>query len=224
VDAGGSDIFNPGRIAAFQADFENLKTVTDIVSELNPIVAGFNITQGKTSTGRDLDWLDYSLAAAPFIGRVKGIRHLRYLDELAEVTPRPMAGSVRTVNPLFPSFGYNQNCVNCAITTEKRFRGIKVSAAPTAGPLPISAIADEFGGSFQDVSGMIEISRVLRESGEGARGIVFGADHARGFGHVWNARIDKGVIRFIDGQSGGLGVSNFDDFTDFRFLLTHPGR
>ena len=74
---------------------------------------------------------------------------------------------------------------------------------------------------------MMEIGSILSKSGNGARGIVFGADNARGFGHVWNVRIDSGVVRFLDSQPGiraGLGVSNFDDFTDFRFLLTSPGR
>jgi len=74
---------------------------------------------------------------------------------------------------------------------------------------------------------MIDIGRRLSQSGNGARGIVFGADHARGFGHAWNVRIDNGVVRFLDSQPAsraGLGVNNFDDFTDFQFLLTSPGR
>jgi hypothetical protein len=74
---------------------------------------------------------------------------------------------------------------------------------------------------------MMEIGSILSKSGNGARGIVFGADSARGFGHVWNVRIDNGVVRFLDSQPAGragLGVGNFDDFTDFQFLLTSPGR
>jgi hypothetical protein len=93
--------------------------------------------------------------------------------------------------------------------------------------LPISQITDEFGGSFENVSGPMEIGSILSKSGNGARGVVFGADHARGFGHVWNARVDNGTVRFLDSQPGakaGLGVDNFDDFTDFQFLLTSPGK
>lgn len=73
---------------------------------------------------------------------------------------------------------------------------------------------------------MIEIGSILSKSGNGARGIVYGADPVRGYGHVWNVRIDNGVVRYLDGQPGsnaGLGVENFTDFTDFKFLLTSPG-
>jgi hypothetical protein len=140
----------------------------------------------------------------------------------------PLAGSIRTVNPSFPAAGFNQNCVNCVIATEQRFAGVAgATARSSAGPLPITNIAGEFGGSFQNVSGMMEIGSILSKSGNGARGIVFGADSARGFGHVWNVRIDNGVVRFLDSQPAGragLGVGNFDDFTDFQFLLTSPGR
>jgi hypothetical protein len=140
----------------------------------------------------------------------------------------PLAGSIRTVNPNFPASGFNQNCVNCVIATEHRFAGLTgATALSSTGPLPISNIAGEFGGSFQNVSGMMEIGSILSRSGNGARGIVFGADSARGFGHVWNVRIDNGVVRFLDSQPAGragLGVDNFDDFTDFQFLLTSPGR
>ncbi len=104
------------------------------------------------------------------------------------------AGSIRTVNPNFPDSGFTQNCVQCVIATEKRFAGdTSAVASQTSGPLPISQIADEFGGSFENVSGMMEIGSILSKSGDGARGVVFGADHARGFGHVWNARFIFGV-------------------------------
>jgi len=74
---------------------------------------------------------------------------------------------------------------------------------------------------------MMEIGSILGRNGNGARGIAFGSDNARGLGHLWNVRIDRSVVTFIDSQPGaraGLGVGNFDDFTDFQFLLTSPGR
>jgi len=73
---------------------------------------------------------------------------------------------------------------------------------------------------------MVGIGMRLNVSGNGARGIVYGADKARGFGHVWNVRYDNGVVRFLDSQPGkraGLGIGNFDHFTDFKFLLTSLG-
>ena len=143
-------------------------------------------------------------------------------------TPRLEAGSIREVNPAFPAAGHTQNCVECVIATERRFAGdLSAVASPTSGPLPIRTITDTFGGAFQKVSGPAEIGSILSGSGDGARGIVYGADNARGFGHVWNVRIDDGVVRFLDSQPGakaGLGVGNFDHFTDFQFLLTHAGK
>ena len=32
-----------------------------------------------------------------------------------------------------------------------------------------------------------------------------------------------GMVRLLDKQSGGIGVNNFDYFTDFRFLFTSTG-
>ena len=139
-----------------------------------------------------------------------------------------LAGSIRTVNPNYPQVGFTVNCVNCVIATEKRFAGmVGVTAGASRVPLPISRITAEFGGQFENVSGMMDIARRLSASGNGARGIVYGADTARGYGHVWNVRIDNGVVRFLDSQPAGragLGVNNFNSFTDFKFLLTHPGK
>lgn len=39
----------------------------------------------------------------------------------------------------------------------------------------------------------------------------------------WNAVNQGGIVRFLDGQSGGIGVNNFDCFTDFRFLSMSLG-
>ncbi len=128
------------------------------------------------------------------------------------------AGSIRNVNPT----GNGVNCVNCSIATELTLRGAPASALPTAGPLPIGLITKEFGGSFQPVSGPMQIGSILSQSGEGASGVVFG--RGTGMNHVWNAVNQNGTIIFLDGQTGGLGVQNFDNFHSFQFLLTSPGR
>jgi RHS repeat-associated protein len=66
-----------------------------------------------------------------------------------------LAGAIRNVNPT----GGDVNCVNCSIATEYTLRGAPASALPTTGPLPISLITKEFGGSFTPVSGPMEIGR-----------------------------------------------------------------
>jgi len=129
-----------------------------------------------------------------------------------------LAGSIRNVNPRSGSV----NCVNCAIASEYTLRGAPASALPTTGPLPISLITKEFGGSFTPVSGPMEIGSILSRSGEGASGVVFG--QGTSMNHVWNVVNQGGNIRFLDGQIGGLGVQNFELFKKFQFLLTTPGR
>ena len=115
-----------------------------------------------------------------------------------------------------------QNCVNCSIATEYTLRGNPTSALATDGPLPINLITKEFGGQFAPVSGPMEIGSVLSKSGNGASGVVFGRG-AEG-NHVWNAVNQNGTIRFLDGQTGGLGVGNFNYFNDYQFLLIKAGQ
>lgn len=137
---------------------------------------------------------------------------------LNSAAERGLAGSIRNVNPT----GGGVNCVNCAIAAEYTLRGAPASALPTSGPLPISLITKEFGGSFAPVSGSMQIGSLLSRSGEGASGVVFG--RGAGMNHVWNVVNQGGNIRFLDAQAGGLGVRNFEHFSDFQFLLTTPGR
>ncbi len=130
-----------------------------------------------------------------------------------------LAGSVRNVNPTRGT----QNCVNCSIATDATLARHPASALP-GNPKSIRFLEKEFGGTFNPVSGQIEIGSTLSRSGNGARGIVFGQSRTPGnSGHVFNAVNQNGTIRFLDGQTGGLGVNNFDNFQNFRFLLTNPG-
>ena len=41
-------------------------------------------------------------------------------------------------------------------------------------------------------------------------------------GHVFNVINQGGTIRFLDAQAGGLGVNNFNNLQNFRFLPTNP--
>ena len=129
-----------------------------------------------------------------------------------------LAGSIRGVNPM----GGAMNCVNCAIASDATLAGAPASASPGV-PTSIGVLEDAFGGSFQPVSGEMEIGSILSQSGNGSRGIVFGESSNGDVGHVFNAINKNGSIQFIDGQIGGNGLSNFNNFTNFRFLLTNPG-
>ncbi len=127
------------------------------------------------------------------------------------------AGSVREVNPL----GGSSNCVNCAIATDSMLGGAPASALDVAVGVtgqPISILEDLYGGSFEPVAGPSEIASELSAAGPGSRGIVFGT-RGDDVGHVFNVVNQGGVIRFLDGQSGG--VASLHGFDGFFLLRTN---
>lgn len=73
-----------------------------------------------------------------------------------------------------------------------------------------------FGGSFTRVGGQSAIETQLLNAGNGAQGVVFGSRGAGRVGHVFNAINQDGVVRFLDGQTGG--PASFTGFLDFFFL------
>ena len=130
-----------------------------------------------------------------------------------------LAGSIRNVNVT----GGTVNCVNCAIAGDATLAGNAASALPGSESY-ISVLENTYGGSFQPISGQMQIGSILSQSGNGSRGVVFGESLISGEpGHVFNALNNNGSIQFIDFQSGGSGLNNFNNFQNFRFLLTHPG-
>jgi RHS repeat-associated protein len=128
-----------------------------------------------------------------------------------------VAGSIRNINPTRGMM----NCVNCAIAVDATLAGRPASALP-GGITKIDTLEKMYGGTFTPVSGPMEIGSFLRQSGNGSRGIVFGQSLIPGQpGHVWNAVNQSGNIRFLDGQTGGSGINNFNRFQNFEFLRTH---
>jgi RHS repeat-associated protein len=123
------------------------------------------------------------------------------------------AGSIRNVNPTRSA----TNCVNCAIATDATLAGRPASALQ-AGPTSIGVLEKMFGGQFTRVTGPRAIESQLLNAGPGARGIVFGSRGAGEVGHVFNAVNQNGVIRFLDGQAGG--VASFDGYRELFFLRT----
>jgi len=125
-----------------------------------------------------------------------------------------LAGSIRNVNPTGGSF----NCVNCAIATDATLAGRSASAMPGSAT-PITELETTFGGKFAPAT-QSEITDALIGAGSGSRGIVFG-DLGRGrAGHVWNAVNQNGIVRYLDGQSGGKAV--MEGYKGLRFLWTNP--
>jgi len=129
----------------------------------------------------------------------------------------PTAGSVRNVNPGYPGPGRVENCTNCAVATDAMLAGRQVSALPgrVANLFKLEAF---YQSSFEPVAGRAEMEVMLQNAGPGSRGIVFGGRNGVP-GHVFNAVNQGGVIRFLDGQVGG--VASFKRYDYFMFLWTH---
>jgi len=124
-----------------------------------------------------------------------------------------VAGSARLINPRNGS----ANCVNCATAMDATLAGNPASAL-----LSESKLISVLGSNWVSVAGQADVEATLLNAGNGARGIVYGADSAGGVGHVWNAVNQGGTINFIDAQIGGAGAQNFQYFQKFKLLLTNP--
>ncbi len=126
--------------------------------------------------------------------------HSRAIYSTAADAPSSVLdGSIRNVNPNRGLPKCTKNCQNCVIATDRTLGGTPASAMPSLIPLPRKNLEVLYGGEFANVSGMMEFGAALRQSGNGARGIV-GGSHPRGYGHVWNVVNQDGVIRFLDSQ------------------------
>lgn len=76
-----------------------------------------------------------------------------------------------------------------------------------------------YGGTFKPVAGHGEIETLMADAGHGSRGIVFGSRGPDTPGHVFNVVNQRGTVRFLDGQSGG--VASFDGYESFHLLRTN---
>ncbi|WP_420139756.1 PAAR domain-containing protein [Sphingomonas sp.] len=123
------------------------------------------------------------------------------------------AGTIRNINAV----GGDMNCVNCAIATDATLAGRPASALG-GGPFRLTVLEKEFGNKFGPETSIQNISSAMQESGPGSRGIVFGS-RGTNVGHVFNVTNQKGIVRFLDGQTGkAADVSGFDSF---RLLRTN---
>ncbi|MDM3888418.1 toxin glutamine deamidase domain-containing protein, partial [Pseudomonas sp. BCRC 81390] len=131
------------------------------------------------------------------------------------------AGSIKNVNPGYPGAGRTHNCVNCSIATDATLAGNPASALPinhTKG-VPLSVLEKQFSSKFGPVTAPENIAQQMANSGNGARGIVFGSYGPGQPGHVFNVVNQDGVVRFLDGQTGK--PANLSDFKTLQLLRTN---
>ncbi len=122
-------------------------------------------------------------------------------------------GSIRGLNAI----GGKMNCVNCVIATDATLAGNPASALG-GGPFNIGVLERHFGAKFGGDTTINSISETMSNAGNGARGIVFGS-RGNEVGHVFNVVNQKGVVRFLDGQTGK--AATFDGYDAFRLLRTN---
>lgn len=123
------------------------------------------------------------------------------------------AGSIRGVNAL----GGRLNCVNCVVATDATLAGRPASAL-SEGPFRIDVLERHYGARFGASTSIADIARSVSAAGPGARGIVFGS-RVGDVGHVFNVANQNGVVRFLDGQSGG--AASVSGYNGFRLLRTN---
>ncbi len=124
------------------------------------------------------------------------------------------AGSIRGVNVT----GGTMNCVNCAIATDATLAGRPASALG-GGAVPIVELEKVYGSKFGAPGSIRDVSDALSSAGPGARGIIFGSRGSGEIGHVFNAVNQNGVVRYLDGQSGG--AASLEGYSSFQLLRTN---
>lgn len=124
------------------------------------------------------------------------------------------AGSIRNVNVV----GGKMNCVNCVVATDATLAGRPASALG-GGPFRINVLERVFGGRFGPPGSIEKAAEALSAAGPGARGIVFGSRGSGEVGHVFNAVNQKGVVRFLDGQTGQ--AASLEGYKSFQLLRTN---
>lgn len=108
------------------------------------------------------------------------------------------------------------NCVNCVIATDATLAGRPASALP-GGPYRINVLEKLYGARFGSPGSIDNVTNAMSLAGSGARGIVFGSRGSE-VGHVFNVVNQKGVIRFLDGQTGK--TASFEGYNSFQLLRT----
>ncbi|WP_236084816.1 toxin glutamine deamidase domain-containing protein [Pseudomonas aeruginosa] len=85
--------------------------------------------------------------------------------------------------------------------------------------VPLSVLEKQFDSKFGPVTAPENIAQQMANSGNGARGVVFGSYGPGQPGHVFNVVNQNGVVRFLEGQTGT--PANLGDFKSLQLLRTN---
>lgn len=127
----------------------------------------------------------------------------------------PIGGSIRGVNAHTKGA---TNCGNCSIATDAVLAGRPASAL-SSRPIAPAVLETHFGAKFGDPTTINGVTAAMNQGGFGARGIVFGSRGSNAIGHYFNVVNQKGMIRYVDGQSGG--AASLEGYKSFQLLRTN---
>ncbi|REC77176.1 hypothetical protein DRF60_12245 [Chryseobacterium elymi] len=125
------------------------------------------------------------------------------------------------------------NCVNCTIATDATLAGRPASALPYTiqtrfrngrwenytsfnKGTRLNVLETEFGSKFSDWTTDLDV--LLQDLKPGKRGIIAGIKKGKNEGHVFNVVNEKGVIKYLDGQTGKRTKLIYDYY---QFLPTN---
>lgn len=140
------------------------------------------------------------------LGKAGAVAEVAKVGEASE-----LAGAIRNINAVRGG----TNCVNCAIATDATLAGRPASALNSV-PQSLSVLEKEFGGKFTHGLTVDKVKSMVGESGQ--RGVVFGSRGSGQVGHVFNVVNQKGVVRFLDGQTGK--AADLSGYKNFSYLPT----
>lgn len=156
-----------------------------------------------------------AMTLGPHVG---GVEQINVVNREAAAVGET-AGSIRNVNPGYPTPGRTQNCINCTVATDATLSGNPAVALPSNGPVSIRVLERQYSGSFSPANTAGGIEKIMLDTGSGSRGIVFGYRGPNEAGHVFNTVNQNGVVRFLDGQTGK--PATFNDYQSLHLLRTN---
>ena len=135
-----------------------------------------------------------------------------------EVELKKWETCIREINPN----GFAENCAECAVQTDSMLRGEHYNAARAGAITQLGSLERYYKADFEHYLTAQQIGAALERDGAGATAIIFGHTGDPEVGHYFNAINHRGVIRYLDGQSGGpADLSRFVD-GELSMLRTQP--
>ncbi|MEU3709197.1 toxin glutamine deamidase domain-containing protein [Streptomyces catenulae] len=110
--------------------------------------------------------------------------------------------------------GGKANCRACVLGVERALDGAPAAALPELGRGSLASVEKYFPGKRFVNRSLSNIVKDIKGAGDGARGIVYGADPDGG--HVFNVINRGGDVVFLDAQSGHAAPAGYSNYQFMR--------